>query len=48
MPETPNGPFPNYREERVETERQYLDRIFGEWLAWVERSERMVRDEVRN
>lgn len=35
MKETPNGPFPGYVEERVETEREYLDRIFQEWLEWV-------------
>ena len=35
MKETPNGPFPGYVEERAETEREYLDRIFQEWLEWV-------------
>jgi len=35
MSETPNGPFPDYRAERAETEREYLDRIFSDWLQWV-------------
>ena len=34
MKETPNGPFPGYVEQRPETEREYLDRIFREWLEW--------------
>lgn len=34
MSETPNGPFPDYRAERAETEREYLDRAFQCWLEW--------------
>ena len=35
MFDTPNGAFPNYVEERTETRQQYIDRIFGQWLEWV-------------
>ena len=34
MFETPNGAFPNYVEEQIETHKQYIDRIFGQWLEW--------------
>ena len=38
MIETPNGAFPNYVEEQTETHKQYLERIFHEWLEWAEGS----------
>lgn len=48
MKETPNGPFPDYVVERTETHQQYIDRIFGEWLDWVDQSEDFVRSNGGN